>query len=394
MEQGTRSLRRAARSGASQRAQTAGERSRIVSDPREDETGHRRPRLVSHAPLLFVVLLAGAYFLYFYAGHPDRPGMQSRLGWFGWFDQGEYLKEARAIRQGVADPERYQYPLGYPFLGSLFIKILPYDPFLLPNLAAFVATIGLFFETCKRYLGPAVSLFGCTFLMFAAPLTNLTVIPWTTTPALLTIAFWAWVALARERLGYSIPVIGGVLLAVTFASRGGGEILLLAPLGGAMLWQFRKEEKLLVKAMMLALIFAAGFGLNQYWTQRIFGQPVHPYFEAVLARGFRISSIPTSLRGALVYSGREGEFWDPLFRQGFWLVLAPLGFVVAFIKRDRRLIHAALLIGLVGGLLVPAAFPAFNAVHLKYHALHYIKAWFPVAGFYALYGVHKAIVRA
>lgn len=338
-------------------------------------------------PLLFVIAASTLFFLYFYAGHPSRPGASFPLGWFGWYDQGQYLVEARAIREGLLDPKLYQYPLGYPFIGSLFLRLTPSDPFIIPNLIAFISAVGLFFKISERYFGTVVATLGSVLLILATPLTTHTVVPWTTTPVLLAVTFWAYIALTREGFGYLVPAFGGGMLALTFAARGGGEILFLLPLGGVLLWRFRREEKLALKVLLLFAVFAVGLAINLNFTEKIFGSFFHPYFRAVLVRGFHLSRVPSSLWGALIYSGNEGEFWNPLLRDGFWLTLAPFGFVMALIKAERKPVHLAILIGLVTGLLVTAAFPAFNAEHLKYHALHYIKIWFPVAGFYALYGV-------
>jgi hypothetical protein len=343
--------------------------------------------------LIVLVVAATLYFLYFYAGHPDRPGARWPLGWFGWFDQGQYLIEARAIKQGARNPTFYQYPFGYPFLGSLFLGVTPRDPFLIPNLVAFVATVALFFKICQRYLGSTIAVLGTALLMLATPLTNLTVIPWTTTPALIAVTFLAFVALTRERLGYLFALIVGLLLVLMYASRGGGELLFIAPLVIATVWRFRREEKLPLKLLPAAAVFIAGVGINLYWTAEIFGSPVHPYYFRELARGWRASSIPSSLWGALVYSGAQGEFWSPLLRDGFWLALAPVGITLALFRDKLRPVHLALAVGLLEALLVVAAYPAFNAAHLKFHALHYVKIWFPIAGFYSLYTLSTILAK-
>jgi hypothetical protein len=255
---------------------------------------------------------------------------------------------------------------------------------LIPNLIAFLVTVGLFFDMCRRYLGEKTALLGSALLVLATPLTNLTVVPWTTTPVLVTVTFLAWVGLTRERLGYWIPVAASLLLALTYASRGGGEVLLLLPLTAAILWKFRAEQQLGIKTLAASLCFLAGVGLNLYWTQEVFGSFVHPYIRVVLRTGFHPSRIPSSLWGALIYSGEEGSYWSPLFRDGFWLALAPVGLAIAIGRFPGKAVHLGLLFGLVASLLVIASYPGFDAEHLKFHCLHYLKMWFPVAGFYAL----------
>src|SRR6476469_2214962 len=62
---------------------------------------------------LFIIALI---YLKAYSIHPALPGLnpQTPLGWWGWWDQGQYLKCAVGLAHGHLTSETYWYPLGYP----------------------------------------------------------------------------------------------------------------------------------------------------------------------------------------------------------------------------------------------------------------------------------------
>nr|WP_321984161.1 hypothetical protein [uncultured Lichenicoccus sp.] len=116
----------------------------------------------------------------------QRPGANPAYpeGWWGWTDQGLYLKSAQAFARGDLAPAQHWYPLGYSLLAAPFVHVLPMHPFLLVDLACFLATfLGfvLFAKTC----GFAVPIAVAAFLLGSlgsASIRGSWVIPWTTTP--------------------------------------------------------------------------------------------------------------------------------------------------------------------------------------------------------------------
>ena len=345
----------------------------------------RRHRLV-----LVLLAVAAVHFVYFYLQHTERPGALTDLGWNGWADQSRYLDEARAIRAGDQDPGRYQYPMGYPMVAVPFVHLLPEDPFLPVNLAAFLVVVGLFFATARRFVGTQLAFVGGLLLVLATPLVDYTTVPWTTTPALLTVGWWTYVAFARRRIDLLAVVVGGLLLGWTYMARGGGEWALLAPFGAAVAWRHRKDDGIVRHVGVLAAIVVAVVAVNAWWTHAVFGKWQHPYFGAVAEFGFSPSRVPSSLWGTVVYSGPAGDYWPPLGVQALWLAFAPFGMYLA-VRREDRVLHIGMVASIVLGFVVVASFGNYAASALKFHCLHYLKLWLPMLALYALMGIRRLL---
>lgn len=367
-----------------------------VGDSGSDDTvaGPRLPLpgafVRRHRLLLVLLLVAGVYFFYFYMQNTHRPGAATETGWNGWSDTGAYLKEARAIRAGNLDPSQYAYPMGYPLAAAPFVDLLPKDPFLPVNLASYLAVVGLFFATARRFVGKQLAFVGGLLFVLASPVLAYTSVPWSTTPAILTVSWLAYTVFGRRRVDLLAVTIGGLLLGWTYMARGGGEWVLLAPFGLAVMWQHRRDPGILARAGLLVAILVAFVGLNALWTRAIFDTFQHPYLKTVAKVGFEWDKVPTSLWGTLVYSGRRGDYWAPLGLQGLWLVFAPAGVYIAARRRDA-VVHLGMLASIVLGLVVVGAFYAFEAGALKYNCLHYVKLWLPVLALYALIAIRSFI---
>ena len=87
------------------------------------------------------------------------------MGWWGWFDQGEYLKESKAIADYNFDPRNYFYPPLYPALGAMFVKLNPMHAFAIIDLICFLVFVYYFLSTARQFIGWnwAVAIFIFTF---------------------------------------------------------------------------------------------------------------------------------------------------------------------------------------------------------------------------------------
>ncbi|HVE75769.1 MAG TPA: hypothetical protein VND22_03260, partial [Actinomycetota bacterium] len=290
------------------------------------------------------------------------------------------------IRDGqVVTHEIYYYPLGYPFMGSLFARIVPKDPFVIPNLISYLAVVACLFQIGLVRFG-MIGAFLAVFALVASPFTELTVVPWTSTPGAVATAYWAYIGLARKHLGWVHPVIGAVLLGLTFASRGGGELLLLAPVLLGVFWRFRREPQIVRKWILASFMFVAVVAVDLIATVRIFGTVIQPYFREVTGMvGFDVSSMPLSIWHTLVYPGPGGLGWPSLLMRAPWLALAIVGAVVSLrTASPKRAVDLGLLGGFLVSLVVVGSFNAFNAACLQFHCLHYLKMWFPILSMYAV----------
>jgi hypothetical protein len=128
-----------------------------------------------------IVLSSIAFYCFFYLTNGALPGNNDPLGWWGWFDQGQYLKGALALSQGDFAPESHYYPPLYPFLGSLFIKALPLHPFFFINGLAFILFTYCFITISTRYCSFWLSLaLYAASVYFNRPIMSTFVVPWST----------------------------------------------------------------------------------------------------------------------------------------------------------------------------------------------------------------------
>lgn len=345
---------------------------------------------VRHRLLLVLLAFAVVQFLYSYMQESLRPGASSELGWNGWADQLAHRRSAIAIHHWDLDPKQHYYPVGYAMTAAPFVGLFPKDPFLPVNLVSFVAVVGLFFSTARRYVGRQFAFVGSLLFVAATPLLWFSVVPWSTTSAIVTVAWWSYTILGRRRLDILAVVVGGLLLGWTYMARGGGELVLLAPFGAGVVWQHRRDPRFLRNSAVLVAILVAIVGLNALWMHAIYDSLTNPYLSEVMGVGFVIGEIPSSFWGTIVYSGRTGDYWKPLLEQALWFAFAPVGVCVALRGKDRTL-HVGLVASVVLGLLVVSAFEPFEAEGLQFHCLHYIKLWFPVLGLYALIGLRRIV---
>ena len=151
---------------------------------------------------LFAIL---AYFIG-YLSYAATPGNVEAyfMGWFGWSDQGMYLKSAEAIAHGKLSAETYVYPLGYPLLAVPFLKWLPRHPFLIPNLFFAVGIVLAFYASCGKLVTKIESATLTLFLIILSAFTftkaipggliwsNALIVPWNLIPVFFAAYLTIW----------------------------------------------------------------------------------------------------------------------------------------------------------------------------------------------------------
>ena len=153
------------------------------------------------------IVAAGTAILVAYYGlgswhNQGRPGARALYpqGWWGWFDQGRYLRSVQAFARFDLRPGEHWYPLGYPLLGAPFAGLLPRHPFLLVDLACLLATFAgfvVFARRCGITTAAAVSAFLLGAIGSGSVRENW-VIPWSTTPV--CAAIWLFLAVCLGHL--------------------------------------------------------------------------------------------------------------------------------------------------------------------------------------------------
>ena len=131
------------------------------------------------------MLIISFFWLIVYQSHPAAPpplGTHSGIGWWGWFDQNQYLQITKQfISADYFNPQKYYPPL-YPAIASITSGLLGItSAYIITDLALCLLFFGTLFYLFKKYLNPLIVL-GSVALAYGA--TSIAyeqwVIPWTT----------------------------------------------------------------------------------------------------------------------------------------------------------------------------------------------------------------------
>lgn len=345
-----------------------------------------------------IFVLGLAQFGYALASSPHRPGATSPAGYYGWFDQGSYLREARWLANGDLPPTGdYRFGLGYPVAGMVGLKLGAHgDPFAIPDAIIFATTLALTVIVGARLRSLTFGVLAAAAVALATPLLPLTVLPWSSSITLLAVMTSLVVATAPGAISWRGAAILGLASGATFAARY-VDFLFPAVIGGVALLKAREHWKLI----SIATLTAAVVVLPVLWThQRAFGTPFEtPYVSHIGVdrpdisdqdvSAYNVGKIPRSFVEVFVTGAGNGQpGGEPLATQFPWAAAAPLG--VFFLYRARHPLRGPVTAVMMLSVLASAFYLSFRATtgaNLKYFNLHYFKAWFPVWGLLAAYGL-------
>jgi len=174
------------------------------------------------------LFLAALFLMYLvaYSHHPATPGYNAHhpLGWWGWFDQGQYLRAAWSFSQLNLSPQNYFYPPLYPVLGSMFVWLSPLHPFLAVNVICFLLYVFFFLDLARRHVGSAAAivLFSISFL-YPRDIAEVWIEPWTSTAVAPVFAYLFWqidrLQLIPAAASYRKLALMGLLGGAAFATR-------------------------------------------------------------------------------------------------------------------------------------------------------------------------------
>ncbi|HEY3757828.1 MAG TPA: glycosyltransferase family 87 protein [Opitutaceae bacterium] len=287
-------------------------------------------------PFICPILLAALAALYLgsYLSHPQLPGNSTQypLGWFGWFDQGCYLKEAHAIASGHLSRDTFIYPIGYPALGALLVHWVPRHPFLLINLACVLAIATLCYRLAREVMGDiGAALFIAVFVVTHATLLRESlVVPWNTIPTFLL--FWSAVWLCLTRNDFYAAVSMSALAAAAYLMRPADAGTMAPMLIWAVIRLPNWRERFVAAGVGLGLVMLA-WGFIACLNLRIFGSTTSGYDTGRLITGF--GSYPFWTKVHLLLVDFSPPFWTDsaaVLFQYPWLFLAVPGAVAAALR--------------------------------------------------------------
>lgn len=338
--------------------------------------------------------------------NPEYP-----LGWWGWFDQGNYLRSAKAILDWNLDPAEYYYPPLYPLIGAAFIQLFPYHAFYFVDLAATLGFFLLFVFTTRRHIGfwPA-AIIGFTFIAVFNVVRLQWVIPWTSSVSAVLVGAslllldrydrarrdGRWDGRAHILNAYLFGLVCGLQLPLR-----PGDIVLMAPvaLGYGVLVAIdlfagdpirRRHAVYAAVGGVLGLVPGAVimFGFNLL----VFGDLLGGYFALSVSRGFYFGDFFEKLFSLVVAS-------HPLYleRGADWLTELPinalcLGFVPAAALFARPLVFRLTAVAAMFQIVLYFSYgDALPTGTFRYNNIHYFKWLLPWIVALAAYFVYHAV---
>jgi len=349
-----------------------------------------------HPALLLLLLLA---YVVGYLQHPALPGNNPEYpqGWWGWFDQGQYLKAAWSFSAMNLSPQNYFYPPLYSMLGALFVRLSPLHPFMLIDLFSFIAFAHFFITLARRYIGwiAAALLFGISFL---PPLTMsaLWIEPWTSTVVAPVFAYLFWRidrVIAEQRMPENRSLfVAGLLGGFVFATRPVDAVVLVPAFCflAWLVWRSWQKSNSSFNVLLLRSLSLIGAGMIGISIFCVFNLLVHGslgglYFDVSNSNGFHPADIAEKAVSVFLdpipLYGSEAE---SVLHKIPWLAIALPGMLFIAVQGPTilRLILGVmatqLLIYLPYADLLPTGF-------WKYHNVHYFKWMFPYLWLCAAY---------
>ncbi len=356
---------------------------------------HNNPALVA------LLLFAGAFFCLFYLTDPTRPAnvfsffgfedyAKYPLGWWGYYDQSQYLGMAKALATfdygGLQ--ATYSYGLGYPVVAvpSLWLGFTK-DPFVFFNFFTFIFAIFATYKAAKHFVSPFAGLLAGFGLTFATPLIAYTAQPWNSTVCLVAISTILLIATSKVP-GKKIAVLAGFMVGWVFAARY-VDIVWLLPLAAASM--YRGSFKRLLKLGLFAAIGAALWVLPVLYSHyKFFGSPLRTPYVNHLGLGendgsdqqlsaYKLSNVPSATLGMFVSPRLAGEEDNDrgLLITMFWILAAIPGAFIILKKPKNRWFFGTFIAATVVSYLFYLSFRASTPYSLKYGVLHYFKMFWP-----------------
>jgi hypothetical protein len=373
------------------------------------DTQMRRPHSARYLMLLFLALV-GAIYIGVYTTHVSTPGNSPDshpLGWWGWFDQGEYRRAAMAFAEGNLDPLQHFYPPLYPMAGALLVNISTGHFYFALNLAFFLWVAYVFVRVAEGYIKRwvAILLFLGTSVLSYSVLENY-VIPWSSSlsAALLSCGFLGLVWVRETQQGQASTlkvwqiVVPAFALGCVIAARPPDAAIALAislciAIGYLSLIAQDSSKASPLSKVIPSVVIAGSIGpvLFAGFNLVAHGQLSGRYIDVASANGYLPADllekfISVFLDGGALY----GENDTALVYNYPWMLLSFAGCAYALVRGDLILRSVVLSLAIAFSVYLPYADLLPNSIW-RYLNIHYFKWTFPYFGLVALIAVQESL---
>lgn len=335
--------------------------------------------------------VAGVY-VYAYQHHGARPGAVAAypMGWFGWWDQGQYLKCAAGLAHGSLTPDTYWYPLGYPALGAVFYRWWPEHSFFLPNLFLITGIALLFYQIARKFVRPVEVVFLLALFVFAyrGTLSLSLVEPWNTIPThfvAYAVVFLVGFTEARRRN----VLIAALCVGLSYLCRPADAICAgpIVAVGAFRLPGWKEKIRSGAAAFGIFLVFVVAVLLIN---RSVFGTWRTTYDLISANIGFGSYPLFEKFYSLVLDARPIFELDDTALLNHFpWLVLLPPGIV--HVVRKFRWGAVGVLLGVAATYGIYFAYNDFWPGNIfLYHLIHYLAWTFPLLALLTYAGLRNA----
>lgn len=326
-----------------------------------------------------------------YLGHDSLPGNnhQWARGWWGWNDQSMYLNSAKDLSLFNLNASTYWYSLGYPIVGSLFVRYIPEHAFFFPNILFFIGQLGLYYLICRKFISRIetvlliVLFYSFTFTDFLSCL----IVPWNTIPTHFIAYAIIWLLIFKENCRRNI-YLSCFLTGIVYWIRP-GDAFFMFPLLACSTLSLLDFKKIISTALIgigICLAFAVAVLLINY---HVFGSIYSNYELQSKNIGFLSYDIFQKLY-FLLLDGKTvfGETEKMILPHYPWLYLTPVGMLFAFRKIGIRSF------GLLGTFLLGSGiYFVYNDYWpyniYRFHLIHYLYWMLPLLFLFSYYSLRS-----
>ena len=365
-----------------------------------------------------LLALAAAVYMAGYMGHEALPGNNPTYprGWWGWYDQGEYLTAANAMRHFDWNSALHNYPPFYPLLGVPFVDLLPMHAFLPVDLLCFLLFIFFFVDFARKYItwpGAVCALLLAFYVRQVGDwfpdiaLLNLWIEPWTTTPVATIISYLIW-SFDRTFSQHTYPGLGK--LAIWGCA--GGIVAATRPLEAIVLLPFfltvlahlafrgrdaGQAVKLRSRLGSSAVLILSGI----FWVLLflLFNFLVHGslegrYFAAnAQGNGFHFGDMIEKYISIFIDASElYGAPDEAIYRRMLWMALSVPALIYVALKGNQvfRLVAFTMLLQFI--LYLPYSDLLPTGIWI-YHNIHYFKWLFPYAALFIFWMIKSGVQK-
>lgn len=341
-------------------------------------------------------------YAFLFLSHPALPhDMVS--GWWGWWDQSQYIKSAKALSRIDLSPAEHWYFPGYALLGAVFYKSMPVHAFFFVDAICLLVT-ALCFIRISRHFGVGTVAASAVFAFstaFNGVIIEQFVVPWSTTPscAIIYIILTLFLNRTADALKFFLT---GLLASIVLIIRP-TDVISTAPVfiflaANAAIGLLRSRRNRAgyprdgVLPATLAFLIAGGltglFGVALAY-YAIYGWAVSPYLAISQDIGFIFPALPIKLYVLFIDPTAVYGQGTAILKAYPWIFLSLIGIVCCLLERSRLAIVAACVLVHIFFYACYADLQPTNIWH--FGLIHYLKWTFPLLGLFAWLAVKNVL---